>query len=349
MGGAVVAVGHAPAVVVAYGLHDGETQAVAPAASPRAVEAVEDLPLVQGGGVRRVRHRQPPVRHLDGDRAAGAVVARRVHHQVVHQALQQRPVRPHHQGAAVERLAYPDIARRAPEEGHLPPQEAGQGYVLRLLELAVVYLGQQQQVPVEAGQPRGRVVEPLYQVGLPLGEPRLLQQQVQPGLEDGERGLQLVRRVLGELPLRAVARHAVAHQLPQHAVEPVELPHVRPRQVGHHALLQAEGLHAPQRLVERPPQPAGDEAQRHRDGHQQQQHDEGHVYRHALHYVLLQVERRDGPAHAHRLDEVDHVLGVEPLRQAIEQGRGQQQQRGRAGHELDKHLARQAPHGSTHL
>ena len=336
-------------MVAANGLHDGETKAVALAVALRAVEAVEDEPLVQGGLVRRVRHRQLPPLQRDGDHAVGAVVAHRVHHQVVHQALQQRAVRPHHQGAVVERLADGDVARHRLEEGDLPPQEAGQGDVLHLLELAVVYLRQQQQVPVEARQPRGHVVKSLYQVGLTLGEAGLLQQQVQLGLEDGERGLQLVRRVLGELPLRAVAGHAVVHQRPQHAVEPVELPHVRLRQVRHPALLQAEGLQPPQRLVERPPKAGGDETQRHRDGQQQQQHDEGYLYRHALHDVLLQVERRDGQPHAHGVDEVYHVLGVEPLGQVIEQGRGQQQQRGRAGHELGKHLARQAPHGSTHL
>ena len=266
-------------------------------------------------------------------------MAHGIYHKVIDEAFQQGAVGADGQVAVLELFVEEDVARDALQERGQFVEEAGQADVLRLPVLAVVYLGEQEEVAVQAGQAVRVLVQSLYQFRLPLGEAGLLEQEVELALEDGERGLQFVRGVLGELLLRAVAGEAVAHQGFERTVEAGELLDVGVGQRRQLAVLQAEAFYLTQGLVERLPQAAGDEAQGQYNRHRQHPYDKPELEHHALHDVLLQVERRDGLSLLHRLDDVCHILGVIVLGEEVEQRRGERQQHRDAGDELRQHLA----------
>ena len=154
----LVAIGDRPPVIFTDGADDGKAQAVAFHLLGRAVEAVEDEAGVQGGFIGGVRHRQLPARYKEIDFTFRAVVADGIDHEVVYKAFQQRAVGADGQGTVGELFVEEEVARNALQERGQLVEEAGQADVLHLPVLAVVYLGEQEQIAVQAGQAVGVLV-----------------------------------------------------------------------------------------------------------------------------------------------------------------------------------------------
>ena len=335
----VVAIRHRPSMVSADGTDDDKLQTVALHLFGRAVEAVEYQLLVQGGLVGRVCYRQFLVRHGEADFSLRAVVADGVYHEVVNEAFQQGAVGADGQGAVREVFVEKDVAHDALQERGQLVKDARQADVLRLPVPAVVYPGEQEQVAVQPSKAAGILVESLYQFRLPPSKVGLLKQEVELAIEDGERGLELVRGVFGELLLSAVAGKAVSHQGFERTVEPGEFLDIGVGQLGQLAVFQPEAFYLPQGQVERLPQAAGDEAQGQHNRHRQYSDNQPELEHHALHDVPLQVECGDGLPSLHRLDYVYHIFGIIMFGKEVEQRRDKCEQCRYAGDELREHFA----------